>query len=74
MIIGITFNSDVFRAFGIYNFLAGDAMKKHISQPSERARVSAASVDRATCFNLVELQAIGAMLLNSSLRKIKKPP
>ena len=36
-------------------------MKKDISQPSERARVSAASVDLATRFNLVdEFQAIGA--------------
>ena len=54
--------------------LASDAMKKDISQPSDRARVSAASVGQATCFNLVELQAIGATLLNLSLRKTKKPP
>ena len=49
-------------------------MKKDMSQPSERARVSAASVDRATRFNLVELQVIGTMLLNLPLRKTKKPP
>ena len=54
--------------------LASDAMKKDISQPSERARVSAASVDRAARFNLVELQAIEVMLLNLSLRESKKPP
>ena len=53
--------------------LASDAMND-ISQPSERVRVSAASVDRATHFNFVELQAIGAMLLNLSLRKTGKPP
>ena len=41
--------------------LANDAVNKGISQPSKRARVSAASVDWATCFKLVELQAIGAM-------------
>ena len=59
---------------GYITSLASDAMKKDISQPSDRARVSAASVDQATCFNLVELQAIGATLLNLSLRKTKKPP
>ena len=46
--------------------LAIDTMKD-ISQSSGRARVSAANVDRATHFNLVELQVIGAMLLNLSL-------
>ena len=54
--------------------LARDPMKKDISQPSERARVSAASADRATSFNLIEFQAVGAILLNLSLRKTKKPP
>ena len=60
--------------FGYILSLASDAMKNDIPQPSERARVSAASVDRATHFNLVKLQAIGAMLLNLSLRRTKKPP
>ena len=46
--------------------LASDAMKD-ISQSSARARVSAASVDQAIHFNLVELQVIGDMLLNLSL-------
>ena len=54
--------------------LASDAMKKVISHPSKRARVSAARVDPATHFNLVELYGIGAMLLNWSLRRTKKPP
>ena len=45
---------------------ASDTMKD-ISQSSTRARVSAASVDRAIHFNLVELQVIGDMLLNLSL-------
>ena len=59
---------------GYIIILASDAMKKDISQPYETARVSATSAARAACFNLVELQAIGAMLLNLPLRKTKKPP
>ena len=70
----MTFDVVVFRAFWIYHFLASHTIKKDILQLSERAKVSLASVDRATCFNSVGLQVIGAMLLNLSLTRTKKPP
>ena len=34
-------------------------MKRAMSHPSERARISAASVERHAVFSLLELQAIG---------------
>ena len=61
------------KRFGYIISLASKAMKK-ISEASERLRTSATSLDQTTRFNLVELQVLGAMLLNLSLRRIKKSP
>ena len=47
---------------------------KYVPQPSDKAYVSAAIVDLATHFNLIELQAICATLLYLLLNRILKPP
>ena len=51
-----------------------DTTKYDVSQPSDKANVSAAIVDLATRFSLIELQAIGATLLYLLLNRIMKPP
>ena len=52
---------------------ASDTAKYDVSQPSDKANVSAAIVDLATRFSLIELQAIGGTLLYLSLNRIMKP-
>ena len=68
------FNAYILEDFEHIISLASDVMENDISHASVRAKVSAASVDRATRFNLVEFQAIGVMLSNLSHKKTMKPP
>ena len=53
----------ILRCFVNIISFAIDTTKYDVSQPSDKANVSAAIVDLATRFSLIELQAIGATLL-----------
>ena len=60
-------------SINIISFVS-DVTKYGASQPSDKPNLSAAIVDLATCFSLIELQAIDAMLLYLSPNRIMKCP